>query len=441
MTHQQPVDRSVLAEALHYGTVISAPKGQPALPFSTDTLIEAQQRKQRFDGDYTRLLKEGAQLWKTVCQRVIDRSDQPLIVPLSAGLDSRAILAGLSACGGPVHAVTYGIPGAFDYELALPVARVAGATIDRIDLRSIEITREALLSLARRSKRPSMLIDMFYNDHVAQCFGPKYTYANGFIGDVLAGKNLGKAGGLSWNDAREQLAGWCRVSRTVTLTAPDMDPLQALPERPLVSTELLPAIQQLDYAVRQQITVRPIVCPPDVDVVTPFLDAQWCAFMLGLPDRIRQNRAFFIELFQHAFPKLFALPTTASGGLSLGASDSAMRRYKKRLKRRQRLRARLHRVFPRVNVPPANRSWQYLDFRQLLRQDSQISTLYEQSMARLDESGIAPWIGARQILDSHRAREADHTKALHTLFNLDLLLEARPEFFQPLVHTATADKL
>ena len=431
MIQQNIVDSSALGQALHYGTIINNAENRPALPFTVDTLIEAQHRRQRGDVDRAKLVKEGAELWKRVCQRVIERSAHPLIVPLSAGLDSRAVLAGLSACGAHVHAVTYGIPGAFDYELALPVARVTGATIDRIDLRTIELKRADLLALAKRSPRPSMLIDMFYNDHIAQRFGSTYTYANGFIGDVLAGKNLGKAGGLSWEDACAQLAAWCRISRTATLTPPDTDPLDALPDAPFVSLDLMPAIQQLDYGVRQQMLVRPIVCPPGVDVVTPFLDPQWCAFMLGLPDDIRKNRAFFIELFQHAFPRVFALPTTASGGLSLGASDRAIKQHKKQLKRRRRLRRKLNRVFPWVSVPPANRGWQYLDFRQLLRDEGDFHTMYEQSLRQLDESEMLPWLSATALLNEHRKGDVDHTKALHALFNLHLLLEARPDLFAP----------
>ncbi|MES1946595.1 asparagine synthase (glutamine-hydrolyzing) [Salinisphaera sp. C84B14] len=429
MTQRNTVDLSALGQALHYGSIIRSPSVQPALPFSTETLIEAQQRKQRRNDDPPRLLKEGAELWRNVCLRVVERTEKPLIVPLSAGLDSRAVLAGLRACGADVRAVTYGIPGAFDYDLALPVARATGAPIDRFDLRKIEVKRADLLSLAKRSPRPSVLLDMFYNDHIAQYFGDGYTYANGFIGDVLAGKNLGKAGGLSWDEARAQLAAWCRLSRTATLTAPGTDPLDALPDAPFVSLDLLPAIQQLDYGVRQQMLVRPIVCPPGFDVVTPFLDPQWCAFMLGLPDDIRKNRAFFIELFQYAFPEVFALPTTASGGLPLGADERAIRHHKKRLKRRRRMRRNLSRILPWVDVPPANRSWQYLDFRQLLRDRSDFHAMYAQGMQQLDESQHIPWLEATALLDEHRAGGADHTKALHALFNISLLLEARPDLF------------
>lgn len=62
------------------------------------------------------------------CARVVERSSKPLLVPLSAGLDSRAVLAGLCACGAPIHTVTYGVPGAFDYDIAPRIARTAGTS-------------------------------------------------------------------------------------------------------------------------------------------------------------------------------------------------------------------------------------------------------------------------------------------------------------------------
>ena len=424
-------DRSTLAETLHYGVPINRPLPQPTLPFSVDVLEAARERRCAERPDKKTLLAEGARLWQTVCRRTADRASHPILLPLSAGLDSRAILAGLRACDVPVHTVTYGLPGAFDYEIAPRIAERAGASHERIDLEKIELTRSGLIDVARRAERPSVPLDMFFNAQIALRQRQQYSYINGFAGDALSGNNLKTAHGFYWPEATRAFANWHRASKTVKLTADDMDPLDALPGEPFVDPELLPSIEQLDHAIRQQRMVRPIVCPPEVEVFTPFLDPEWCVFMLGLPGPVRENRAFFIELFQYIDPELFALPTTVSGGLPLGTDEAAIRRYRKRLRRRRRIRTYINRLFPAVHVPPADRGWQYLDFRNLLRKDGVLAQLFSNSMARLDEQGVTPWIDAQALLRAHRDHEADHFKALNVLFNLELLLEARPTLFSP----------
>ena len=422
---------TLLSEILHYGAPLNLPASTPSLPFSAETLEIADERRKRPVDDHSKLLKEGVQLWCDVCRRTAERAASPLLLPLSAGLDSRAVLAGLRANDISVQTVTYGVPGAFDYELAPRIADCAGASNERIDLQTIEITRDRLIAVAATAPRPSSILDMFFNQLIPAQYGRSFSYINGFVGDALAGNNLKTAEGFHWPEATRAFAKWHQASRTVRLTHSEMDPIAALPDAPLVDPGLLPSIQQLDYAIRQQCMVRPIVCPPNVEVMMPFLDPSWCAFMLGLPEELRRNRAFFVELFQHGFPQLFSLPTTATGGLPLGAKESEIRHYRKRLRRRRRFRTRLHRIFPRMSVPPANRGWQYLDFRSLLREDTPLAQLFADSMARLDERRVAPWIDASGLLRSHRACEADHFKALNVLLNLELLLTTRSDLFEP----------
>lgn len=427
MTETAAISDAALTEILHYGAVLNSPLGSSSLPFDGNLLEAARQRRMRSSPDRQELLEEGVVIWQNVCQRVVDASDQPLLVPLSAGLDSRAILAGLRACNAPVKTVTYGVPGAFDYELAPRVARCAGADNERIDLRNVRFDRDTLLGIAAQPGPVSTVLDMYFNRMLAAHCGPGYSYVNGYMGDELAGKNLGKEKAEDWPAACRIFAKRHRAARHDVLTAPTADPIARLPQSPFVSSELLTFEAQLHYSVRQQQLIRPIVCPPGRTVFTPFTDPEWVIFMLGLPDALRKNRAFFVALFQHAYPDLFALPTTASGGMPLDASPERMRRYKRRLKRSRRLRLRLQRVFPGVHVPPADRGWQYIDFSALLRGDQWLTGLFSDSMARLDRSRLVPWIDASAILEAHRAGKADHFKALNVLLNLDIVRESRPE--------------
>lgn len=114
MRNEIRFDRGRLAELLHYGVVVH-PAGEPLeIPFDHTTLETARQRLgQSFESD-SAWLEEGAKIWRDACRRVAERSTKPLLLPLSSGLDSRAVLAGLSDCGADVRTTTYGIPGSFD---------------------------------------------------------------------------------------------------------------------------------------------------------------------------------------------------------------------------------------------------------------------------------------------------------------------------------------
>ena len=431
MNRDTPIDRQALAETLHYGVPINRPVPIQGLPFEVDTLKAARQRRRQPEPSQDKLLAQGADLWNHICRKAANRATRPLLLPLSAGLDSRAVLGGLRACGAPVKTVTYGVPGAFDYEIAPRIAAHAGVANERIDLTQIQISRAALLDVAKGEPSPSLVIDMFFNAQIAWRYGQEFTYINGFCGDALSGKHLDKGASSNWEQARESFVAWHQASRTIKLTDEDMVPIDALPSAPFVDMDLMGPLEQLDHAIRQQRLVRPVVCPAGYEVLSPFLDPEWCAFILGLPDALRRDQRFFIALFQYSYPELFALPTTASGGLPLGASDAEIRRYRKKLRRQRRLRSRLSHILPNIHVPPADRRWQYLDFRNELRRDSTVAALFDESMARLDDSGAIPWIDAQGILRRHREEKTDHFKALNVLFNLELLLEARPDLFEP----------
>lgn len=431
MQHMTP-NRARLTEILHYGFLLQSGGKSLHIPFDNDTLEVASQRRAAFGEHGPAHFREGLQIWHDACRRIAQRADKPLLLPLSSGLDSRAVLAGLLDCGAEVTTFTYGIPGSFDYDLAPHIAQQAGVTHERIDLRTIRITREALLELAREPGRISSVLDMFFNRAAYARIGSNYQYVTGYMGDELGGKNMPSVASATWQQACRAFAKSHQSGRDDSLLGSGMNPVSVLPEQPLVDTQLLAPDHQLYLAIRQECNDRPISSPTTLNVVSPFTDSEAAAFMLGVPDDIRRHREFLIPMFQHGYPELFALPGTASGGLPLGASADEIRRYKRKLRRKMRTRRKMNRIFSAIGVPPSDRNWQYLDFPSLLRGDHDLSALFADAMKRLDDSGIVPWIDASGLLKAHREHKGNHFKALNVLLNLDITREARPELlFSP----------
>lgn len=415
-----------LTGILHYGYFVRWPFGDVQLPFSVSTLEAARdERRLLVSLDEAALCAHGIRLWQKVCRRVLEAHPGPFVLPLSAGLDSRAILAGLVDQGAAgINTVTYGVPGSFDYEIAPAVACEAGVPHERINLDNTPVAVERLDEIASEPGRISFLLDMYFNRVVSDRYGPDYAYLSGYLGDVLAGKNLGGEASSDWAEARRLFAEKNRHSRTARLTPPGADPTDLLPEQPLVNNDLLGFDEQLDYAVRQECLMRPIVTRPDYNSIAPMLDPEWVAFMLALSTEQRRGRRLFKQIFRRGFPTLFELPTTANGGLPLTASERRVRLYQRLFRHRRRLRTRLQRLMPSISVPLGNRKWQYIDFRAGLRERKDLAALVGRSARRINAKSLVPWIDAEQLLKEHNRGEAEHGKALGVLLNLDILSSA-----------------
>src|SRR5699024_10605387 len=102
-------------------------------------------------------------------------------------------------------------------------------------------------------------LDMYFNRHLFDRYGSDCTYLSGYLGDVLAGKNLRPEVSRTWDDARQLFASANRYSRSAWLAPLDVQPEQLLPDEPFVDEVVLGFDEQLDYAVRQECMMRPIV--------------------------------------------------------------------------------------------------------------------------------------------------------------------------------------
>lgn len=415
-----------LASILHYGYDLHAP-GQPlALPFATDALVGVPDERQTLRAlSEAALCKHGIRLWKQLCRRVAESRDGRFVLPLSSGLDSRAVLAGMVAQGGvDITTMTYGVPGALDYEIAPAVAAAVGVPNTRLNLHEVRVDSERIDRIALEPGRMSTFLDMYFNRQVSDRLGPDCTYLSGYLGDVLAGKNLRREISGSWDRARRVFAAANRRSRTAWLAPPDVDPEALLPACPFVDEALLDHDEQLDYAVRQECMMRPIVMRRDYDSIAPMLEPEWVHFMLALDRYHRLDRRLFKKMFATGFPELFRLPTSANGGLPLQAPAPRVARYRRSLRHRRRWRLRLQKLLPSVGVPLGNPAWQYIDLRRALSERPDVSMLLERSLAEVQARELLPWLDVTQILREYRQGELGHSRALLVLLDLGVLSRA-----------------
>lgn len=287
-TQVRPDDRRAeLAAFLHYGYRPLVPPGYLDRPWSRVRASDAF----ALDGiDRDALVRRGVQAFRAACAPAADRRH---VVPLSAGIDSRLLLGTLVELvpRERIVAVTFGVPGALDFDLAPAVARAAGVRHEAIDLTGLAVTRDELLATARAA--PWTFVHEAYPNHlIPRRHGPDATYWSGCMANSFAGADLAVPA-TTMAEARREFAHRTRISRTLCLTPPDFDPTSVLPETPLLEDGALTLYEQLYAYLRYPGFNDPILLAPGHAWRTPFREPAWVDFMLRVPRTVRADPSFY----------------------------------------------------------------------------------------------------------------------------------------------------
>lgn len=341
------------------------------------------------------------------------------IVPLSGGLDSRAILALLLERGlrEQIVAVTFGVPRTFDFELGRTVAQAAGVRHEPIDLSAFTLEQDALETTARELTNWTYLIDAVYNRIVCRRFGRNATYWSGFMGDPLAGSHLLPVDSPTWQEARVAFAERNRYGAAAELTPPGFRPESILPARPILHDTRLCFDEQLDFALRQETCIRPLVLPGGYDYRTPFLHPSWVNFILNVPRRLRVGEKLYKQLLTTMFPRLFSLPVKANVGLPLSAPAWQVELRKVRLG----IHKTANRLLPRFPWPIYS-TINYLDFDRALRTNDQVRALFYDNLFELDRLNAVPWLDIDALWQAHQRGHANLGFTFRLLLSLAVYL-------------------
>jgi hypothetical protein len=357
-----------------------------------------------------------------VFEQAFNDASGEYLLPLSGGLDSRGILGGLleNVERSRIQMVTFGVPGAWDFEIASQVARWAGVEITRVDLTRMDWDTGALVQFAGQLEYPIHLFEAYPFSQVFAHLDDDKVFCSGFMGDPLAGSHLPAGESPNWAQARSHFVDSNRAVRSLDLTAKDYVPADCLPELPMADPRLIGFDDQLDFGVRQSCYTQSIVLPTAHRSLMPFLYPEWVALMLKAPRRDRQNEWLYKEILKAAYPGLFALPTKTNRGLPLDAPwrRSQMRRavLKARSIGRRLVPANFWGTDPRVN---------YIDFDRGLREDASLRAVVRENLQDLKKRGIVDWIDVTAIWLGHQDKRGDFADALTLLASLEIYLKAQ----------------
>ncbi len=343
-----------------------------------------------------------------------------VVIPISGGMDSRAILAGMlkHLPKTQIRTVTLGIPGALDYEIGQQVARVAGLANKAINLNDLEWKEDALLAYAAKFHSPIAFMEGYLFSQVFTDASGSEIFLSGFMGDPLAGSHLSAEPTASWKDARANFV--LRNNFANSSLIPHKDDMSHLPKDPICSPELLTMDEQLDFFIRQRHYIQPLVLLKGYRHMAPFLAPDWINFILNLPHDMRFQQTLYKQILAKAYPVLFSLPLKNESGLPLTAS-----RCKKLTKRCiGRLQKFANQCFPQL-VPKPIKHLNYIDFEKSYRTKTDLKAFAERYVKDLAQRNVVLQLDIRKTWQDHQAKTRNNAQLLNLLVSLELFYKSR----------------
>lgn len=408
------MDRQRLCTFLHYG--YDATCCQSGIPPNITNSVSAQPLR----GSYDDIHKSASNALTDAFDNEIDRSLEANyhLVPLSSGLDSRTILAFLLEDDriedSAIHAITFGSPGTWDYEIGSNIANSVGIEHTQINVAdpSFDWSVDALREYAKTRDWPCSMIDGYINFMINQFIDNSTVVWSGFMGDPSAGGHQPSTPRENWSDACAFFAD--HEQQTSNLIPNSFDPTSILPNESLLPWEELSFEEQLDFAIRQQCHISQIVIQGDREQYRfPFINKDWLSTSLNIPSKYRRKRCFFVDIVTSDFPELFSLPSDFSAGLP---PDS--RWYRQTVQR-----AYLHvksRIADFVGLEWTHPNTNYFEFSRAIRDSKhQLHRTTKALTESLEKRSICPWVDIQDIWAEHQDGR-DRTQEILTLCSLEL---------------------
>lgn len=397
---------------LHFGYL---PPQEPVLPF------EPPGKRVTHPADLSSAASQAGDVLSRAVHASIT-SGRKHYIPLSGGLDSRALLAAAMEAGAEVETLTFGMPGTMDYEYGNRVALAVGCRHQSLNLQDHLPDTAALVDAVRNGGQWTYTFDAYFNRLLARQMGSDPIILQGFVGGEVTGAHY-KPHVPDDRRAVKAFVDSQQYTRVLPLTRPEDEPatwlpsIDAIPEIPG-----LMAYERLDFCIRQVGAIRPILIYPTADVRTPFTHPEWLALMFSAPAEWRQGCKLYEAALLKRWPKLFKMPTKNHFGLGLHAAPfpSKLRTLSRRVS------GRIVRAFGRESWLQRS-SHNYIDFARAFREPGAVRELVRENLADLEARGVVPWLAPTQLLLDHINGSKNYERELQLLIGLEINLKATCE--------------
>jgi hypothetical protein len=368
------------------------------------------------DASWDELVRLGGSLLVAAAADAFAAGGRP-VVPLSGGLDSRALLGCLRELTESAHieTFTYGVPGGLDFEVGNRVGRWAGTRHLSLDFGSRRIDAARLQWTALRTGANTDLMQPVVWSFIDEIYGSGARYWSGYTGDGVGGSFFREDG------PEAEALGYfldfeSRAIRILPGRARDDVRVASLVDTDPKWQGVMSADEAVWFENHVERYTAHHIFVDGLDYATPFMDDRFVRFLLSVPRAYRRDKRLFDAIVAARFPDLFQLPT-ASQGYRLARRPVADAAWRTAIGARKAV-ARLSRG--RWTTHPGT---SYLDYAEQLRRTTPLRTLVQDALAGLRGR---PWIDPAWLdatWSSHQAG-ADRRFALTLLASLEQMLRA-----------------
>ena len=359
----------------------------------------------------------GAMLRRSILATLEDTPD--CVIPLSGGLDSRAILMTALDHEIPVRTYTYGTPSSLDFEIGDLVSRELKVDHCSFDLTRCQVTTEGLLGTLEDGGTWTYPFDAYYNRLPFDGLRSGERVISGFAGGVVSGGHasyppLGIDSSIrSFVESQRYTKAVNLMPRELPVRCPRPPSGSDIPE----GLESLTPSEWLAVCVRLDRGMMPITVTSATDVATPFVSSEWLGFIFRTPLEWRSGKKLFRAILRHEWPCAYAYPTKNNFGLPGSASERSVtlargwQRIRNVLWRE--LRKRRHAAM--VN---------YVDLGWMFRERSDYAQVARENLGDLESRGLLTWLEPFKLLERHVNRERDLSREIQALIGFELNLKS-----------------
>lgn len=339
------------------------------------------------------------------------------VVPLSGGLDSRAILAGLLRFteARNIKTYTFGIPNSWDYDIGNNIALRLGTDHNKINLNFHKYKLDELIETSKKFDYQTIL---FYHPSISELYklyGEDYIWS-GFMGDPLSGGHLSKNNYNSISRMKNNFLIKNTFSKSLDLCKIDDKAFFPYIKCLSIDPNKLTLKEQYDFKNRQLKYIAPHVLMKDFNYKTPFLESEWVKFILSVPNNLRFNQYLFKKILLKAFPYAFDFPTKTSAGLKLD-SNKLLIKGSRAINKGKRLFNKIHPFFVDKNL-------NYLNFNNEIRKRNNLKELIRELLHDLNNRKILEHININNIYEKHVKNVHNYANSIIILSSLEINLKA-----------------
>ena len=392
------------------------------------------------------LIEELGALWQRAVERRI-KKDATIIIPLSGGLDSRAILAAALRCTSKDNIITFtfGEPGSFDFEIGKMVAEKAGVKNIPLSAEKEDFEEQYKISMddiegmidatpyfaIRGYKEMKKYGDKFFTGTMIDVFLGRHILSSIFSSDMLKKET---SSGEDYAEVKELIFKHQKLNdekEIFQLFNPDflknIDIKSSFDGTNLkfknVNNKKFPNYFAIwDYTNRwNKYIYFAVLRNRNLFKYSTMLDSDLVDFTLKLPPELRLDEKLYIQMLLKKYPELFKLPTKTNQGLRLDAGKISLFLKRAILFSKTKVNRILSMLIRRNIFLDKNKN--YIDYDELIRRDEEYRNYMRRMIEKVEEREYLNKDYIEKIWRLHMQGKKNYAMLFGLLVTFELFLE------------------